>query len=473
MSTTHWAKRILLVAVAVVLVLAVGASFAQDDDQPFLGFSYEATDEGVLVLRVLPDSPADEAGLQEGDIVTGLNGEETSAEDFADAIRALEIGDEVQLSVTRDDETLELTATLASRNEVMEQRSEREMHDRDEPFRTPNMVGRAFLGVQLDTSDDGVVIVEVLSDSPAERAELEVGDVIVSVDEQPVTEPREVVEMIRDMSAGDVVTLEINRDGETLTVEATLDASRLRIPGRRMDMMLDIVMYDAAADEWVIAHLSESNALYEAGLRSNDRITDIEGTSLDPASLTEYLDTLDPDASVTVTVERDGETQEIEVPVDALTKLVSRRMIGGVPFDFEMVMPMMGARLGVGVVNLNAETAESEGVDVTEGALVQEVVEDSAAEVAGLQVGDIITAVNGEVVDEEHTLRDRLFAYEPDDTVTLSVLRDGETLDVEATLDAAEMSDFFVPGRRVFPDISIFPRFPHPEIPAVPGSPMA
>jgi membrane-associated protease RseP (regulator of RpoE activity) len=59
---------------------------------------------------------------------------------------------------------------------------------------------------------------------------------------------------------------------------------------------------------------------------------------------------------------------------------------------------------------------------------------DTPAAAADLQEGDIILAVDGDVVDQERTLPDRLYAYEPGDTVTLTVLRDGEEMEVEVTL---------------------------------------
>jgi len=65
---------------------------------------------------------------------------------------------------------------------------------------------------------------------------------------------------------------------------------------------------------------------------------------------------------------------------------------------------------------------------------VMEVEPESPAAEAGLVAGDIITAVNGEAVNEEWTLRDRIRAYEPGDVVTLSVTRGEELLSLEVTL---------------------------------------
>jgi hypothetical protein len=54
-------------------------------------------------------------------------------------------------------------------------------------------------------------------------------------------------------------------------------------------------------------------------------------------------------------------------------------------------------------------------------------------------VDDIVTAVDGDKVDAERTLRDRLLAYEPGDEVTLDVLRGSETMQIDVTLGQFEM----------------------------------
>ena len=157
---------------------------------------------------------------------------------------------------------------------------------------------------------------------------------------------------------------------------------------------------------------------------------------------------------VTVTIERDGTTQDIEVPSSALAVLSFGNMFGfgegrGLPFGEGRGLPFnnfgSNGRLGVAFLTLNADVAEEQGVDATEGALVTEVLPGSPAEAAGLQANDIITAVNGESVDAEHTLRDRLFAYEPDDTVTLDVVRDSETQQIEVTLGQPELAANIMP----------------------------
>lgn len=57
------------------------------------------------------------------------------------------------------------------------------------------------------------------------------------------------------------------------------------------------------------------------------------------------------------------------------------------------------------------------------GALLQEIVPDSPAEAAGLQPGDLITAVDGEAITPELSLADLIMEYDPGDEVTLTVVR--------------------------------------------------
>lgn len=72
--------------------------------------------EGVVVFSVDSGSAAEQAGLQPGDVITAVNGMPLqSVEDLFAALRELEPGEEVKLSVDRHGEQLELTATLTDR----------------------------------------------------------------------------------------------------------------------------------------------------------------------------------------------------------------------------------------------------------------------------------------------------------------------------------------------------------------------
>ncbi len=71
------------------------------------------------------------------------------------------------------------------------------------------------------------------------------------------------------------------------------------------------------------------------------------------------------------------------------------------------------------------------------GATVAEVTADSPAAKAGLQVGDIITAVGGAPIDANHSLANLVQAKKPGDTIDLAVTRGTQNLTISVTLSAS------------------------------------
>ena len=91
--------------------------------------------------------------------------------------------------------------------------------------------------------------------------------------------------------------------------------------------------------------------------------------------------------------------------------------------------------LGVSISDFTAETAEAYGIeDDLQGALVQEVVPDSAAEAAGVEVGDVIVEVDGKTIGSANDLRTTIGLLRSGDRVKLAVIRDGKRKNITATL---------------------------------------
>lgn len=331
---------------------------------------------------------------------------------------------------------------------------------------------RPVIGISVSDADGVVTVEAVAAGSGAEAAGLEVGDVITAINGDEVTSGRALAATVSGLAVGDTVTLTVERDGESQDIEVTLGAasSITMQPGREPRMFMqrlgDVgLSYDPNSGTWTITELSEDSPLYAAGLRADDVITAVDGEALAPMKLFEYLAGLGGDSTVTLTVERNGEPQDIEISAADLASLGMGMMFEGMPGavipgrrgqqdnrgqgmpNMPMMpggMMMMGGngRLGITFVTLDEQVASERGVDQTEGALVVSVIAGSPAAEAGLLENDVITAVNGEPVDEERTLRDRLIAYEPGDTVTLDVIRDGATQQIEVTLGQPEMGEF-------------------------------
>ena len=97
-----------------------------------------------------------------------------------------------------------------------------------------------------------------------------------------------------------------------------------------------------------------------------------------------------------------------------------------------------GAFLGVQMTELTDDLRDHFGVPQGAGVMVSKVVDDSAAYRAGLQAGDIVSAVNGETVSSGANLGDAIRAFEAGETVNLEVWRDGRVQTLAATLEKSK-----------------------------------
>ena len=442
-------QRYLVLVLALLVVVSiwgmVSAQANTTNNQPFLGIGLKAADNGVQVTDVAPDSPASKAGLKVDDVITAINDKAVTADTIRDTLAGFKVGDEIHLSVQRGDQTLQLNATLTERPAPQGSQSPQGQPASERPM----------LGVQLEDTDQGVTIREVVTGSPAEKAGLKVDDIITKIGDKDIKTASDASDAVQAQKVGDKITIEVKRGTETQTLEATLESTTLPmvqgLPFNGGNRGVGI-QYDANAQTWTIHNLNQDSALYTAGLREGDVIQQFDGKAYDPAGLHDYLGGLKDDAQVKVTVERDGKTQDISVPRSALNEVNAFGFGNGhfqfsgpngqqFELPFNMGQAFGSGRLGIQYVTLDEQTAKEHNVTLTDGALVTEVVDKSPAADAGLKVNDVITAVDGDKVDAERTLRDRLVAYEPGDKVTLDVTRGTDTLKVDVTLGQPEMSD--------------------------------
>mgnify|MGYP002976188286 FL=1 len=98
------------------------------------------------------------------------------------------------------------------------------------------------------------------------------------------------------------------------------------------------------------------------------------------------------------------------------------------------------AYMGITPQTMNAQMAQQYRYDVTEGVFVCSVDPDSAADKAGLKLGDVITKMDDKDIASYEDLVAAKKAYTAGDTVTLTVYRGGETIEVPLTFDAVPES---------------------------------
>ncbi len=117
------------------------------------------------------------------------------------------------------------------------------------------------------------------------------------------------------------------------------------------------------------------------------------------------------------------------IPIDVAMKVKDQIVATG---------KVQHARLGVTIQELNQTLAESFGLKRPDGALVSQVAEGSAAQRAGLKSGDVITEVNGQPIERSGELSALIGMSKPGDKVKLTVWRDKQARQLDATLGAMD-----------------------------------
>ncbi len=180
--------------------------------------------KGVVVMRVLPDTPADKAGLKADDIVVEFEGQAvTNRNDFRNKVAMYKPGSKIELVVVREKQRKTIVATLEElpKDEAVA----RVGGNRGDFQETLGMTVRTLdqdladqLGLDMENVT-GVVVTDVKAGSAASEAEIEVGDIIMEVN-------RKAVRNIKEFR--DAIT-KAQKDGKALLRVRTEDMSRLVI----------------------------------------------------------------------------------------------------------------------------------------------------------------------------------------------------------------------------------------------------
>jgi serine protease Do len=186
--------------------------------------------EGALVASVLPDSPAAKAGLKSGDVVTAAGGHDIlDVHDLPRLVAETPVGSKLSLTVLRDGKTETLVADIGE----MPAKEASAKANAEEPGATASALGmelaplspplRSELKIGKDVS--GIVVLHVAENSPVSSLGIQAGDVIVSVDQKPVTTPQQGAAALQQAAKSGNILLLINRHGASQFVGLSIENS--------------------------------------------------------------------------------------------------------------------------------------------------------------------------------------------------------------------------------------------------------
>ncbi len=141
--------------------------------------------EGVLITSVAKNSPAEKAGLQTGDIILELNGKSIKSRDsLRNQISMMDPGSEAHLKIHRKGKILNLSVKLGA---VSDQSTTPAVVSQKLGIEVENLSTELARQLGYSNSDEGVVITKVKPGSPAARAKLRPGCLIMAINHKKIT----------------------------------------------------------------------------------------------------------------------------------------------------------------------------------------------------------------------------------------------------------------------------------------------
>ncbi len=239
--------------------------FRSGSKRPTIGVNLSFEKGVAEVVSVIEGSGAEVADIREGDKIISINDIAISTiEDIQEILDGKSANDKIKMKFFRDGEEIERDVELKGRRNnsfffdlpqdgslqffgdgsddfTFELDSLLEMFDFDnlpqqfDQFRNFGLGGddrlsdnraskdRASLGVFIDDIGAGVLVSEVIKDSPAQRAGLKEGDVIIGMDDITIDEYADVTDHMSAKKIGDTMELKIERHGKVKNITVVLD----------------------------------------------------------------------------------------------------------------------------------------------------------------------------------------------------------------------------------------------------------
>jgi len=193
---------------------------------------------GVLINEVIEGSPAEAAGIEDGDVVIEFNGEKVeSPAALRDLVAKTEAGETVKVKVFRDNRIKTYDVTIGDWPKEFSWNVVAPEHmvwfDKGKDFLLSSF-GRGRLGVHVtelnedlasyfDANEgEGVLVTDVVEKSTAEEMGIKAGDIIVKVGAEDVGSKDELIDAVGEVDPGDPIEVTVIRKNKKVTLEGEM-----------------------------------------------------------------------------------------------------------------------------------------------------------------------------------------------------------------------------------------------------------
>jgi len=316
--------------------------------------------------------------------------------------------------------------------------------------------------LESEASDEGVVVSDVASDSPAAKAGIEAGDVVIACDGMAIEGAQEKAttnfyRLETGRLPGAIFKIDYLRAGKRLSARLTLverepaQADNVELPewgaifrDLTRTVVRELLLPDRSGALVLNIRPGGPSGQAEPELRRGDVVISVGGAAVtDVADLRQQTAKFFPDSEVALTYKtivafrRNGSVLEAAIDLQNTNPhhIAPTAVKAWLGVDSQTLVPKLNKRLGI-----NSDDG---------GARVTRVFAGTDADKAGLQVGDVLLDLDGVAIAERRSedrevLERQIRQYKIGSSATITLWRDGKTMDVPVTLEeqpkpAAEM----------------------------------
>jgi serine protease Do len=176
--------------------------------------------KGALISEVITGSPAEKAGIEQGDVIMEFDGKEVAeSKDLPKIVASTPVGKSVNVKLARNGKTLDRQVKVSEMEETV-QVSKTPSHSKTLGITVRNLTPEMAKRLRLK-NETGVVVTRVEPGSPAASAGIQTGDIIREVDRKPVKDVDELAKRVEDAKDQNNILLLVQRGQNNMFAAVT------------------------------------------------------------------------------------------------------------------------------------------------------------------------------------------------------------------------------------------------------------